>query len=201
MTKPKNPNTVINASELEQELLSNSVLSEIKEKKESLGSLSLKIDEVAKNLSIQQRAFLDKFAVLGDAKKACLEANLGTHPTSVSRYRALLNKPEARLYLEKIKDLGFVQAVLSIEEIIEGFRTIYKLAVADGDYKAANEALKALGVYKGMFGNSFVGGSNKGANADSVPSNSHTSGDKPSEIKYDIEKYKEILSKVDLVKQ
>lgn len=160
----------------------------ILEAKRDLANVNAIVEDISKGLTPKQKAFLDKYAVHKDVVKALNEAKMGNHSASVNRYKAFLKTPEAQLYLQNIEELGFVEAVLTIEEIIEKARRVYDRAIEDGDYKACNEVLKFLGQYKGMTVD------RKESTTVNI-NTSHTSGDKPEDVRSDITRFKEILSK------
>jgi hypothetical protein len=136
-------------------------------------------------LSENQKRFLENWVKTGgNIAKSLKLTGLGS--SSFRLYKPLLQKPAARLYIQSIKQTGFAQAVLSVNEVVEKFRKVYDKAIKDGDFKAANEATLHLGKYLGMFVD---------RSESTQKTITHITGDKPEEVKNDIKYFEDIVKK------
>lgn len=185
------PTNKISSEEVLEALASDKKYQELHDLSSKVTTYTEVAEEAALRLTPKQRAFLEQYAMTNDIAKALTQANLGTHPTSVQRYRNCLKTPDARLYMERIKSLGLVRSVLSIDEVIEKARKIFDLGCERDDLKAAMQAVSFLGSFKGMTPESRKNASTLSPEA----SQSHLSGDKPMEVKDDISRFQSLLSK------
>lgn len=138
------------------------------------------------SLTENQRRYLEEFVKNGGNKaKALRDAKLS--PANQPAYNKMMQSPAAKLYMKQIKNRGLQEASLTVAEIVTKFRTVFDEALANGDFKAANEAAKLLGQYKGMFIDK---------SETKITNNTHISGDKPMDIEGDIKNFEDIVTKV-----
>jgi phage terminase small subunit len=144
--------------------------------------------EPGDTLTGRQRKFLEAWVSNGGVVSQALKTAKYS-PAAFSSGKTLLHSPEGQLYIEHIKKKGFIEATLSVEEIVNMARKTYTAAMEEKEFKSAIEAVRLLAQYKGMLIDRKESNTNTTVSA-------HVSGEGINDVRLDVERFKNIIKSV-----
>lgn len=98
-------------------------------------------------LTQKQMAFLDRYAVTGNARQSYIEVYKSSPATSNSNAYRVLAQPEAKEYLEYARANARNSRIADLEECLEKLTEIIREGNKTECLKAIDMRLKALGAY------------------------------------------------------